>query len=78
MVKDSQFRADLYYRLNVFPIRLPSLCERPTDIPLLARYFLDRFAKKMGKTIHDLSPQASWTTAALFVARQHPGTAKRH
>ncbi len=58
MVKDSQFRADLYYRLNVFPIRLPSLCERPTDIPLLARYFLDRFAKKMGKTIHDLSPQA--------------------
>ena len=58
MVKDSQFRADLYYRLNVFPIRLPSLCERPTDIPLLARYFLDRFAKKMAKTIHDLSPQA--------------------
>ena len=58
MVKDSQFRADLYYRLNVFPIRLPSLCERPTDIPLLARYFLDQFAKKMGKTIHDLSPQA--------------------
>ncbi len=58
MVKDSQFRADLYYRLNVFPIRLPSLCERPTDIPLLARYFLDQFAKKMGKTLHDLSPQA--------------------
>ncbi len=58
MVKDGLFRADLYYRLNVFPIRLPSLCERPTDIPLLARYFLDQFAKKMGKTIHDLSPQA--------------------
>ncbi len=58
MVKNGQFRADLYYRLNVFPIRLPSLCERPTDIPLLARYFLGQCAKKMGKTIRDLSPQA--------------------
>ena len=58
MVKDGAFRADLYYRLNVFPIRLPSLGERPTDIPLLARYFLDKFARKMGKSIHDLSPRA--------------------
>ena len=58
MVKNGDFRADLYYRLNVFPIRLPSLSERPSDIPLLARYFLDKFARKMGKPIHDLSPQA--------------------
>ncbi len=58
MVKEGTFRADLYYRLNVFPIRLPSLCERPTDIPLLARYLLDKFARKMGKSIHDLSPRA--------------------
>ncbi len=59
MVKEGGFRADLYYRLNVFPIRLPSLCERPTDIPLLARFFLDKFTRKMGKSIHDLSPRAS-------------------
>ncbi|HRD67941.1 MAG TPA: sigma 54-interacting transcriptional regulator [Candidatus Competibacter sp.] len=58
MIKEGGFRADLYYRLNVFPIRLPSLCERPTDIPLLARFFLDKFARKMGKSIRDLSPRA--------------------
>ena len=58
MVKEGGFRADLYYRLNVFPIRLPSLRERSTDIPLLARFFLDKFARKMGKSIRDLSPRA--------------------
>ncbi len=58
MVKDGGFRADLYYRLNVFPIRLPSLRERPSDIPLLVRYFLDKFARKMGKSIRDLSSNA--------------------
>ncbi len=58
MVKDGTFRADLYYRLNVFPIRMPSLSERPTDIPLLARFFLDQFARKMGKSVRDLSPKA--------------------
>ena len=58
MVKEGMFRADLYYRLNVFPIRMPSLSERPTDIPLLARFFLDKFARKMGKAVRDLSPKA--------------------
>lgn len=58
MVKEGTFRADLYYRLNVFPIRMPSLSDRPTDIPLLARFFLDKFARKMGKSIRDLSPGA--------------------
>lgn len=59
MVKDGVFRADLYYRLNVFPIRLPSLRERSSDILLLARYFLEKFTRKMNKSIRDISPKAS-------------------
>ena len=52
------FREDLYYRLNVVPIRLPSLRERATDLPLLARYFVDRFNQKLGKRVADITPEA--------------------
>ena len=45
------FRSDLFYRLNVFPIEIPSLRERPADIPLLVEYFIDRYARKAGKNI---------------------------
>jgi PAS domain S-box-containing protein len=45
------FRSDLFYRLNVFPIEIPPLRERQEDIPMLARYFIDRFARKLGKNI---------------------------
>ena len=58
MVEDGAFRSALYYRLNVFPIRLPALRERQTDILLLARYFLDGFAKKMGKPVREITPKA--------------------
>jgi len=45
------FRSDLFYRLNVFPIEIPSLRERGTDVPLLVEYFIDRYARKAGKNI---------------------------
>jgi formate hydrogenlyase transcriptional activator len=49
LVNEGKFRRDLFYRLNVVPIRMPSLRERPADIPVLAEYFIERFAKKIGK-----------------------------
>ena len=51
------FRLDLFYRLSVFQIRIPSLNERPKDIPLLARHFLDVFAKKTNKRLVEMSPE---------------------
>jgi len=58
-VADGRFRMDLYYRLNVFPIHVPSLRERTDDIPILADYFISRLAGRMGKRITQMDKRTS-------------------
>jgi len=57
-VAEGSFREDLFYRLNVIPIRIPPLRERPSDIPLLAGHFLRKYAKQMNKEIEDFEQEA--------------------
>src|SRR5262245_25842384 len=58
LVQAGRFRADLFYRLNVFPIAVPALCERPEDIPDLARHFLQHFSRRMNKQVQSIAPAA--------------------
>jgi formate hydrogenlyase transcriptional activator len=68
-VADGTFRSDLFYRLNGFPIKIPSLRERKEDIPMLARYFLNRYARRADKT----SPSLTKSTMDLLQSYPWPG-----
>jgi formate hydrogenlyase transcriptional activator len=67
--ESGEFRLDLFYRLNVFPIHVPSLRERPDDIVLLAKYFIERYAAKQGKKIRRIERG----TAELLEGYHWPG-----
>jgi len=69
MVEKGEFRSDLYYRLNVFPIRVPPLRERKEDIPLLVGYFVQKFAKQLQKDIKRIPP----SVMKAFTALEWPG-----
>jgi formate hydrogenlyase transcriptional activator len=65
LVSEQKFRSDLYYRLNVFPVRVPALRERPEDIPLLVRHFVQQFSRQLGKMI-DAIPAESMSSLARY------------
>jgi len=71
-VKDNRFRSDLFYRLNVFPIRVPPLRERRDDIPQLVEHFVQKFARKMNKPIKSISKR----TMDALVAWDWPGNVR--
>jgi formate hydrogenlyase transcriptional activator len=61
LVEEGKFRADLYYRLNVFPVQIPALRERPEDIPLLVRHFVQQFSRRNGKNIDSIPSETMET-----------------
>src|SRR5262249_20622889 len=73
LVAEQKFRLDLYYRLNVFPVRVPSLRERPEDIPLLVRHFVQQFSRRLGKLI-DAIPS---DTMSALVRYPWPGNIRK-
>jgi DNA-binding NtrC family response regulator len=71
-VEEGRFREDLFYRLNVVPIHLPPLRDRPGDIPLLVEHMLERFNGRLKKNVKSLSPEAE----AAFKAYSWPGNVR--
>lgn len=72
MVADREFRSDLYYRLNVFPIHLPPLRERPDDIPLLVKAFTFKIARRLGRNIDSIPAE----TLRLLSRMEWPGNVR--
>ena len=69
MVENQTFRSDLYYRLNVFPVRVPALRERPEDIPLLVRHFVQQFSRRTNRNIETIPSE----TMKALVRYDWPG-----
>src|SRR5499427_7840161 len=72
MVADGRFREDLYYRLNVLPVALPALRERPEDIPVLMQHFLERYFRRSGED----TPQISDAVRQAFMRYSWPGNVR--
>jgi len=72
LVNEQKFRSDLYYRLNVFPVRVSALRERPEDIPLLVRHFVQQFSRRMNKGIDTIPSE----TMAALVRYPWPGNVR--
>ena len=76
-VAKGRFREDLYYRLNVVALEMPPLRERRTDIPALAKFFLERYAKENGKTIDGFAPRDARAADGLRLAGQRARARER-
>src|SRR5258707_9985673 len=72
LVAEHKFRSDLFYRLNVFPIRVPALRERPEDVPLLVRHFAEIFSRRMGKLIQTIPAD----TMSALMSYDSPGNVR--
>jgi formate hydrogenlyase transcriptional activator len=69
LVSEQKFRSDLFYRLNVFPVRVPALRERPEDIPLLVRHFVQQFSRRMNRSVDTIPSE----TMTMLVRYHWPG-----
>ena len=78
MVKAGQFREDLYYRLNVYPMMVPPLRDRKDDIPALVEHFITRLSAEEGRKVRGIAPNATSHAAGLWLAGQRAPARKHH
>ena len=67
-VGEGKFREDLFYRLNVIPVKMPALRDRADDVPLIAEHFLAKYTREMSKHIESFAPEVLEAPARVFVA----------